>query len=99
MTPSDIEKAIEHGCKTLKLFPAVPVGGLPYLRSVAAPYKHLGLQFIPLGGVNEDNLSDWLQSPLVCAVGGSWIAPQDFIREHRWNEIAQRAASAMARRE
>ena len=99
MTPSDIEAAIEHGCKTLKLFPAVPVGGLPYLRSVPAPYQHLGLHLIPPGRAPQANLSDWLQSPLVCAVGGSWIAPRDFIREHRWNEIAQRAAAAMARQE
>ncbi len=95
-TPSDIEAALELGCRVLKLFPAVPSGGLPYLNSIAAPYNHLGIQFIPLGGLNEENLRDWISSPLVCAVGGSWIAPRDLIREKNWEAITQRAANAMS---
>ncbi|AKJ64918.1 bifunctional 4-hydroxy-2-oxoglutarate aldolase/2-dehydro-3-deoxy-phosphogluconate aldolase [Kiritimatiella glycovorans] len=96
MTPSEIEAAVELGCRTLKFFPAEPCGGLKYLKSAAGPYKHLDLQFIPLGGLNQDNLPGWLESPLICAVGGSWIAPRDLIREHRWEEIGKRAAAAAA---
>lgn len=93
-TPSDIEAALEFNCRVMKFFPAVPAGGLDYLKSMAAPYLHLGLQFIPLGGLNEENLSEWISSPLVCAVGGSWIAPRDLIREKNWKEITRRAANA-----
>ena len=50
-TPSDIESALEYGCRILKFFPAEPSGGLSYLRSMYAPYAHLGLSFIPLGGI------------------------------------------------
>ena len=50
-TPSEIERAVELGCRELKFFPAEPIGGLQYLRSMAAPYSHLGLKFIPLGGI------------------------------------------------
>jgi len=44
LTPSDIELAVEHGCKLLKFFPAEPSGGLAYLKAIAAPYAHLGAQ-------------------------------------------------------
>ncbi len=95
-TPTDIEAALEFGCRILKFFPAEPSGGLPYLESMAAPYKHLGLRFIPLGGLNESNAGAWLGSPLVCAIGGSWIAPRNLIQEKKWDEIQKRAAAAQA---
>jgi 2-dehydro-3-deoxyphosphogluconate aldolase/(4S)-4-hydroxy-2-oxoglutarate aldolase len=49
-TPSDIERALEFERKFLKFFPAEPSGGLKYLESIAAPYAHLGVKYIPLGG-------------------------------------------------
>jgi 2-dehydro-3-deoxyphosphogluconate aldolase/(4S)-4-hydroxy-2-oxoglutarate aldolase len=96
VTPSDIEAALEHGCRVMKFFPAEPSGGLAYLESMAAPYLHLGPRFIPLGGLNEANLSSWLASPLVCSVGGSWIAPRKLIQEKNWPEIRKRAEAAAA---
>jgi 2-dehydro-3-deoxyphosphogluconate aldolase/(4S)-4-hydroxy-2-oxoglutarate aldolase len=94
-TPTEIEVALEHGCRLLKLFPAEPIGGLPYLRSAAAPYLHLGLQFIPLGGVSPANAREWLADPLIAAIGGSWLAPRDLIKAGRWGDITRNAAEAM----
>jgi 2-dehydro-3-deoxyphosphogluconate aldolase/(4S)-4-hydroxy-2-oxoglutarate aldolase len=96
VTPSDIEAALEFDCRVMKFFPAEPSGGLSYLESMAAPYLHLGLQFIPLGGLNETNLRNWLTSPLVCSVGGSWIAPRKLIQEKNWAEIRKRAEAVAA---
>ena len=93
-TPSDLETALELGCRDVKFFPAEPSGGLAYLKSMAAPYTHLGVRFVPLGGLSASNLGDYLHSPLVMAVGGSWLAPRDLIREHNWAEITRRAAEA-----
>lgn len=95
-TPTDIEAALELGCRLLKLFPAEPIGGLPYLKSAAAPYLHLGLQFIPLGGVSPANARAWLADPLIAAIGGSWLAPRDMIKAGRWTDITRSAAEAMA---
>jgi 2-dehydro-3-deoxyphosphogluconate aldolase/(4S)-4-hydroxy-2-oxoglutarate aldolase len=95
-TPSELEAALELGCHEVKFFPAEPLGGLKYLNSVAAPYAHLGVRFIPLGGLNVDNLGTYLDSPLVMAVGGSWIAPRDLIRERNWDAITERASQATA---
>jgi 2-dehydro-3-deoxyphosphogluconate aldolase / (4S)-4-hydroxy-2-oxoglutarate aldolase len=94
-TPTEIEVALEHGCRLLKLFPAEPMGGLAYLKSAAAPYLHLGLQFIPLGGLSPANAGSWLADPLIAAVGGSWLAPRDLIKAGKWAEITANAAAAM----
>jgi 2-dehydro-3-deoxyphosphogluconate aldolase/(4S)-4-hydroxy-2-oxoglutarate aldolase len=93
-TPSDLETALELGCRDVKFFPAEPSGGLAYLKSMAAPYAHLGVRFVPRGGLNSNNLADYLNSPLVMAVGGSWLAPRDLIREQNWEAIADRAKQA-----
>lgn len=90
-TPSDIEAAVELGCQTLKFFPAEPSGGLAYLKGMAAPYQHLNLRYIPLGGIDEQNCQAYLQSPLTSAVGGSWLAPTELIRDQAWGQICTRA--------
>ena len=94
MTPSDIEAAIELGCRELKFFPAEPSGGLTTLNSIRAPYAHLGVRFIPLGGVNAGNMETWLQNDGVFAVGGSWLTPKEAVRSGDWNEVTRRAAEA-----
>jgi 2-dehydro-3-deoxyphosphogluconate aldolase/(4S)-4-hydroxy-2-oxoglutarate aldolase len=93
-TPSDIEAAVELGCRVLKFFPAEPSGGMKYLQSAAAPYSHFGIRYIPLGGLNEQNMADYLRSELILAVGGSWIAPREWIHEGKWDEITSRVRQA-----
>jgi 2-dehydro-3-deoxyphosphogluconate aldolase / (4S)-4-hydroxy-2-oxoglutarate aldolase len=95
-TPSDIERALEYGRTFLKFFPAEPSGGLAYLRVIAAPYAHLGVSFLPLGGVTESNLAAYLNEPLIGAVGGSWLAPPASIRAGDWSAIRATAARAAA---
>jgi 2-dehydro-3-deoxyphosphogluconate aldolase/(4S)-4-hydroxy-2-oxoglutarate aldolase len=90
-TPSDIEQAVELGCRLLKFFPAEAIGGLPYLKSIAAPYAHLNLRYIPLGGVNAGNMKSYLQESPVLAVGGSWIAPRRLIQNRNWQAITRNA--------
>jgi len=93
-TPSEIEQALELGCRILKFFPAEPIGGLPYLKSMATPYAHLGIRFMPLGGVNATNMVDYMRSPLVLGVGGSWIAKKDTIAARDWDAITATAREA-----
>ena len=94
VTPSDIECALELGCKLLKFFPAEPSGGVAYLNSMSAPYAHLGLEYIPLGGLDENNFTRYLSLKIVPAVGGSWIAPRDLIQKKAWNAITDNARRA-----
>ena len=96
MTPSDIEQALEHGCTLMKFFPAETSGGMKHLESIAAPYKHLGVSFIPLGGLKLSNMKSYTDSPLVTAIGGSWIAPSSLIKARDWAQIRKNAAEAVA---
>lgn len=93
-TPSDIEAAVELGCRELKFFPAEPCGGLAYLRNMAAPYVHLGIRFAPLGGLTSKNLKDYMEDPLISAVGGSWLAPRALIQAQAWDKITASASEA-----
>ena len=93
-TPSEIERAVELGCRELKFFPAEPIGGIQYLKSMAAPYSHLGLQFIPLGGINASRLGSYLDDPSVIAVGGSWLAPRQIIQKKDWSTVIDHATES-----
>lgn len=93
-TPTDIELAVEAGCRVLKLFPSEPCGGLAYLRSISAPFAHLGVEFIPLGGVSAANAANYLREPSVLALGGSWLAPKDIIAKGGWDVITSLSREA-----
>lgn len=88
--PTDIEMALSLGCKTLKFFPAEASGGIKYLNSISAPYKHTGVKFIPTGGINANNLSSYLALPIILACGGTWIAKNEDMAAGNWDEIAAR---------
>lgn len=93
-TPSDIEQALEFDCQYLKFFPCEASGGLDYLKNISAPYAHLGLKYIPLGGINAANMAKYLAEPMVAALGGSWIAPRELIQAKDWTKITARAREA-----
>ncbi len=88
--PTDIETALSLGCKTLKYFPAEASGGIKYLNAIVAPYKHTGISIMPTGGININNICDYLAIPQVVACGGTWIAKTDDIEQGRWQEIVSR---------
>ena len=77
VTASDIAAAVDMGLSNLKFFPAEAAGGIKMLKSIAAPYKHLGIKFMPTGGVTIDNAGDWLAVPEVAAAGGTWLNKAD----------------------
>ena len=93
-TPSDIEAALEFGCRLLKFFPCEASGGLSYLKNISAPYAHLGLKYVPLGGINEKNMATYLGEPIIGALGGSWLAPRELIQSGDWKAIADKASAA-----
>lgn len=96
MTPTDIEMALEEGCRILKYFPAETSGGMAHLTSMVAPYQYLGLKFIPLGGCNIDNAGSYLQSDLITAIGGTWVAKRPLIQTEDWEAITNNAKDIRA---
>ena len=68
-TPSEIERLVVLGLRTLRVFPAAPLGGPAFLQAVAAIYPDV--QFIPAGGIGPEALRQYLQIPAVLAVAGA----------------------------
>jgi 2-dehydro-3-deoxyphosphogluconate aldolase / (4S)-4-hydroxy-2-oxoglutarate aldolase len=93
-SPTDIEMALEKGLEILKLFPAGALGGLEFMKAVAAPYT--GVKFIPTGGVDTSNLKEYLSFGRVFAVGGTWIAKEAAIAEGKFEEISRLAREAVS---
>ncbi len=85
VTPTEIMAALDCGVSVLKFFPAGIYGGLKAMKALSGPFG--GVKFIPTGGVNADNMEEFLRAPYVFAVGGSWVCPAKVIREGRFDEI------------
>jgi 2-dehydro-3-deoxyphosphogluconate aldolase / (4S)-4-hydroxy-2-oxoglutarate aldolase len=95
MTPSEIELACLQGYAILKLFPAEQLGGLAFLKAMQGPYEQLKVQFIPMGGVNNANLKEYISLPNVIAVGGSWIATKELMNKKDYKTIEDNARKAL----
>ena len=87
VTPTEIMSAMSHGLQVVKFFPANVYGGLDAMKALSGPFG--GIRFIPTGGVNEKNLSDYLAAPFIHAVGGSWLCSKADIAAHRFDRITE----------
>lgn len=74
VTPTEIMQALDLGITTVKFFPANVYGGLKALKALSAPFPQV--KFIPTGGVNRDNLDEFLAFDKVAAVGGSFFVEE-----------------------
>ena len=93
-TPTEIEMALGAGLSVVKFFPAEPIGGLPFLKAVAAPYTTVS--FMPTGGIGPSNLASYLAFPRVVACGGSWMAPNDWIAAGQFDRIRDTTRAAVS---
>lgn len=92
MTPSEVMAAREQGFKQLKLFPAVPAGGIGMLNGIGGPLPDV--MFCPTGGISQETASQFLALKNVACVGGSWLTPKDAIAAGNWDRITELAKAA-----
>ena len=85
MTPTELEMALEFGLDVVKFFPAENAGGLKMIKAMAAPYTKM--KFMPTGGINPQNVRDYLQGDKILACGGSWMVKGDLINSGNFAEI------------
>ena len=93
MTPTDITQAVAKGLKVLKFFPAEAAGGAAALKSMSDPF--VGIKFAPTGGINAQNLADYLRLPMVVACGGSWLVKKSLIQAGEFGTITRLAGEAV----
>ncbi len=95
VTPADLEQALDFGLKVVKFFPAGAYGGVNTLKALAGPYAML--KFVPTGGVNLDNLTDFLDLKNVAAAGGSFVPPGKMLKEKNWQGIVDTCHQIMSK--
>ncbi|MBI2993780.1 MAG: bifunctional 4-hydroxy-2-oxoglutarate aldolase/2-dehydro-3-deoxy-phosphogluconate aldolase [Gammaproteobacteria bacterium] len=92
-TVTEAMAARNAGFRFLKFFPAGTSGGAAALKAFAAPLADL--VFCPTGGVNPENLAEYLALPNVVAVGGSWMVPDKLIKAGRFDDVRDIATRAV----
>ncbi|MCP4021220.1 MAG: bifunctional 4-hydroxy-2-oxoglutarate aldolase/2-dehydro-3-deoxy-phosphogluconate aldolase [Desulfobacteraceae bacterium] len=95
-SPTLIEAALSKGLELVKFYPAQASGGIDYLKAIAGPYENIG--FMPTGGINPDNLKDYLDYEKVMVCGASWLAPSSVLEANDFNTIEKRIALALSLR-
>ncbi len=87
-TPTEILAAWEAGASAVKVFPARSVGP-SYVKDVREPLPFLRL--IPTGGIDRDNLKDYLKNgAFAVGVGGNLVDKQ-LVAARAWEALADRA--------
>ena len=91
-TVSEMMALLEAGYTDMKFFPAEAAGGVRYLRAVHSPVP--AARFCPTGGITPTNIAEYLKTPNVGCVGGSWLTPADAVDRHDWSQISSLATVA-----
>jgi 2-dehydro-3-deoxyphosphogluconate aldolase/(4S)-4-hydroxy-2-oxoglutarate aldolase len=93
---TDIEAALELGCKVLKFFPAEVAGGAKMVSALSAPYQHTGVKFMPTGGLSLEKLTDYFKIKTVMICGGTWIAKKEDMVAGNWDTITANCKAVLA---
>lgn len=87
VTPSEIMKALKYDVKVIKYFPANVYGGLAGMKGLHGPFSMV--TFVPTGGINMENLSEYAAQPYVHAAGGSWLCDKADIASGNFEKITR----------
>lgn len=75
LTPSEVKIALEYGSEVIKLFPG-DISGAKMIKDLKGPFPDLNI--LPSGGVNVDNIADWIKSgATMVSAGTSLSAPAE----------------------
>ncbi len=92
-TPTEVEMAMSYGLSTFKFFPAEQAGGVKFIKALASVYT--SAKFMPTGGVNVNNIKDYLSCSAVLACGGTWMVPSDLIAKGEFDKIRDMVKEAV----
>lgn len=88
LTPTEIQTAHRYGADFVKLFPVTSLG-VDYVKAVRAPLSHVKL--LAVGGINENNMSDYLNAG-ICGFGvGSNIVDKKLVLSNDFERITELA--------
>lgn len=87
ITPSEIMQALECGLSIVKFFPAKEFGGIATMKALSAPFSQI--KFMPTGGVNLENLKEFISAKFIVACGGTYMVKDDLINNDNYEEITK----------
>ena len=93
ITASELAQAVKRELKVVKFFPAETSGGMKAIKALAAPYCNI--RFMPTGGINADNLEEYLSNDCIIACGGSWMVKSSLIETGNFDQIKQLTKEAV----
>lgn len=91
--PSDVEQALKYHLEVVKFFPAEALGGLKLIKAMSAPYKNV--RFMPTGGINPNNVKEYLDFKAIIACGGTWMVPKDAVENKEFDKIEKLTKEAV----
>lgn len=91
---SELMDGADYGYDHLKFFPAEASGGVNAIKSIGGPFPDI--RFCPTGGINMNNVRDYLALPNVVCCGGSWLVSNTIVENKNWSEITNLANQALA---
>lgn len=94
LTPTEFAYGYKRGLRVMKFFPAKDGGGPAMIKSISAVFP--GLQYMPTGGVNADNLKDYFATGKVACCGGTWMVKKDLIKNKEFDKIKALASEAVS---
>ena len=89
-TPTEIYRAYKAGGDIIKIFPFVQMGGLGFLKEIRGPLPFI--RYMLAGGVNLDNIGDYLSARASCILVGSSIIKREFVKSGNWQAISDLAS-------
>lgn len=93
LTPSEITEAYYAGADFIKLFPAGALG-IDYIKAVRAPLAHIPL--IAVGGVDMDNMTEFLDSGVVGVGIGISLVDTSAVYNENYEKIERLARQYVA---
>ncbi len=92
-TPTEAKQAYDAGADFVKLFPCV--GDAPaYIKAICGPMNHI--KFLAVGGVNENNATEFLKAGAVGVGVGGNLVNKDWIKSGDYQKICDTAKKYVA---
>ena len=91
---SELMDGIDYGYDHFKFFPAEASGGVKAIQSIGGPFPNI--KFCPTGGININNVNNYLALKNVACCGGSWLVSDKIVKEKDWTQITKLATDAIA---
>lgn len=94
VTPSELTTLVNRGLDVTKFFPANLYGGLTAMKTLASVF--IGHRFMPTGGVNLENLEEYISDPAVIVAGGTWMVKPKLFADGDFSQVEKLTSEASA---